>query len=470
MREGLLRHYHSLPPSLRSVAATLHGGYLRLWRYGSGSERLCLEALERDGWSPDRWRSWQEERLAAVLHRAATRVPYYRNMWSARRRRGDRRSWERLEHWPVLDKEPLRAHPHAFVADDRRLSSLFREHTSGTTGTSLDLRVSRETLLAWYALHEARTRRWHGTTRADRWAIIGGQLVAPVAQERPPYWVWNAALRQLYMSAYHISTRSARDYAAALAAHGARYVLAYPSALHALSRELLAQHVEAPALSVALLNAEPVFPHQREAIERAFRCPVRETYGMSEMVAAASECEQGGLHLWPEAGRLEVMERDAHVPAGIAGDFVCTGLLNLDMPLVRYRVGDRGALAPPSTGCACGRGLPVLDHVEGRSDDVLYTPDGRSVGRLDPVFKAGLPVREAQIVQDRLDRVRVRVVPADGYCARHADSIVERIRARMGVVTVLVEEVETIPRTATGKFRAVISELSTDERAWLARR
>jgi phenylacetate-CoA ligase len=452
------------------VAATLRGGYLRLWRYGGGSERLCEEALERDGWPADRWRSWQEERLASVLHRAATRVPYYREMWSARRRRGDRRSWEHLEHWPILDKEPLRATPRAFVADDRRLSSLFREHTSGTTGTSLDLRVSRGTLRSWYALHEARTRRWNGTTHTDRWAIIGGQLVTPVEQERPPYWVWNAALRQLYMSAYHISPRSARDYAAALWTHRARYVVAYPSALYALARELLAQGEQAPVLSVALLNAEPVYPHQRETIERAFRCPVRETYGMSEMVAAASECEHGSLHLWPEAGWLEVMERGERVHAGECGDFVCTSLLNLDMPLVRYRVGDRGAVSAATSTCACGRELPVLERVEGRSDDVLYTPDGRSVGRLDPVFKAGLPVREAQIVQERLDRVRVRVVPADGYRPRHGESIVDRVRARMGLVTVLVEEVEAIPRTANGKFRAVISELTTEERAWLARR
>ena len=74
-----------------------------------------------------------------------------------------------------------------------------------------------------------------------------------------------------------------------------------------------------------------------------------------------------------------------NVPAGETGDFVCTGLFNDEMPLIRYRLGDRGARAPEAP-CPCGRSLAALASVDGRSDDVLYTRDGRSIGRLDPVF------------------------------------------------------------------------------------
>jgi len=78
---------------MRSVAASLRGLYLRSWRYGPESERLVAEALEREHWSAERFKAWQEERLASVLHRAATCVPYYREQWAARRRQGDRASW-----------------------------------------------------------------------------------------------------------------------------------------------------------------------------------------------------------------------------------------------------------------------------------------------------------------------------------------------------------------------------------------
>src|SRR2546428_3945524 len=107
MSDTLLRLYHRLPAPTRSVAASLRGAYLRSWRYGPETERLVAEALERESWSQQRWKAWQEEQLAYVLHRAATRVPYYREQWTERRRRGDQASLQYLENWTILEKEPL---------------------------------------------------------------------------------------------------------------------------------------------------------------------------------------------------------------------------------------------------------------------------------------------------------------------------------------------------------------------------
>jgi phenylacetate-CoA ligase len=103
--------------------------------------------------------------------------------------------------------------------------------------------------------------------------------------------------------------------------------------------------------------------------------------------------------------------------------------------------------------------------VEGRVDDVLFTADGRRIGRLDPVFKADLPVREAQIVQDALNRVRVRYVPTAAFTADTAHTLVERLQARMGGVTVVLEPLAQVPRTAAGKFRAVVCNLPPEDRA-----
>lgn len=102
MGDTLLRLYHALPAPLRTVAATARGLRLRWWRYGSESERLVEEALDRERWPTERMKSWQDERLAYVLHRASKLVPFYREQWSERRRRGDRLSPEYLEHWPLL--------------------------------------------------------------------------------------------------------------------------------------------------------------------------------------------------------------------------------------------------------------------------------------------------------------------------------------------------------------------------------
>src|SRR5689334_6846345 len=118
MNDTLLRVFHRLPGPMRSFTSSLKGLQLRSLRYGPESERLIEEALERENWTPERWRCWREERLLYLLHRAVRQVPYYRAQWEVRRRKGDRASCERLENWPVLEKEALRENPRAFIAED----------------------------------------------------------------------------------------------------------------------------------------------------------------------------------------------------------------------------------------------------------------------------------------------------------------------------------------------------------------
>ena len=464
MNERVLKLYHSLPFSARSVVASARGLHLRRWRYGSETTQLVKEALEREQWSPQQWKVWQENRLGFVLHRAGTHVPYYRRMWAKRRTKGDLVSWDYLENWPILEKEDLRAQPLAFVAEDCNPRRMFHEHTSGTSGTVLSLWWSKRTVREWYALFEARWRKWYGVSKDDRWAILGGQLVIPFSQKRPPFWVWNAAMRQLYMSSYHLAPVLVPDYLDALVHYRIKYLWGYTSSLYSLALEALRLNRSDIRMMVAITNAEPLFDYQREAIAEAFHCPVRETYGMAEIVAAASECDAGNLHLWPEVGILEAMEGAEHVSQGNPGDLICTGLFNADMPLIRYRVGDRAALQSDGSPCSCGRSLPRLQSVEGRTDDTLYTSDGRRIGRLDPVFKNKLPIREAQIVQEAIDRIRVRFVPGSEYTAAAGALLVERLQSHLGPVNVLLEPVDAIPRTANGKFRAVVCELPMSQR------
>src|SRR5262249_47693863 len=217
-------------------------------------------------------------------------VPCSGRRWERRSASGDHASPERLENWPVLSKEAVRAEPRAFVDDGCDLRSLRHEHTSGTTGTPLSLFQSRETVRTWYGISEARIRHWNGLSRRDRWAIFGGQLVVPVERVRPPFWVWNAGLRQLYLSSYHLAPANVAAYVDALRRHRVRYVFGYASSLDSVARLAAEQGIALPAMRVAIANAEPIYGYQREEIARAFGCPVRETYGMAEMVTAASEC------------------------------------------------------------------------------------------------------------------------------------------------------------------------------------
>lgn len=465
MKGALLRAYHSLPAPLRSVAASMRGLYLRSWRYGPETGRLVEEALDRESWSLSQWKTWREDRLAYVLHRAATQVPYYRDQWSARRRAGDSASWEYLENWPILEKESVRENARAFVADDCDVRHMFHEHTSGSTGKPLSLWWSRKTVREWYALNDARTLSWNGVSRRDRWAMVAGQLVTPVSQRQPPFWVWNQGLNQLYMSSYHLAPDLIASYLDALSRYRITYLYGYPSSLCALAQVAVESGRTDLPMAIALTSAEPVYGYQREAIAEAFHCPVRETYGMAEIVVMASECTSGRLHLWPEVGWLEVIQDGQSLPNGISGDLVCTGLLNHDMPLIRYRTGDRGGLTDSSEACQCGRALPILGSVDGRTGDVLYTRDGRRVSRFGAVFSGDVAIREAQIIQETLDCVRVNYVPTPSFSAHHAELIIQRVKDRMGDIEVVMEPLNQISRGSNGKFKIVICKIPQNDRS-----
>jgi len=419
------------------------------------------EAIERETWSSDRWKTWQEERLGYILHRAATKVPYYREYWLSRRRKGDMKSWKHLENWPVIQKNVIKENPQAFLADDCHISKMYHAHTSGTTGKPLSIWMARKTVQSWYALFEARSRIWNGVSRDDRWAILGGQMVIPFNQNRAPFWIWNSGLRQLYMSSYHLAPSNISSYVEAINRFNITYLFGYASSLYSLAQIAMEKGIEVPKLHVVISNAEPLFEYQRECIADVFCCSVRDSYGMVEVVCGASECPEGTMHTWPEAGILEIMtdEGDEPVQQGRTGRFICTGLLNPDMPLIRYEIGDRGALSDDKKKCSCGRTLPILQKIEGRLDDIIFTADGRRIGRLDPVFKADLCIQEAQIIQENMNHIRVLIIPGSGYSNHDEKTIVSRLSQRVGDVNIVLETVDQIPRSANGKFRAVISNV-----------
>ena len=447
-----LQRFQRLPYAAKVAVAGAQGLRLRAWRYGPGSEALVEAVLERDTWTEDHWQAWQGERLATVVAHVANAVPHHR-AWFAAHPDHDP---TRLADWPITTKADIRADPAGFLADDAPRRR-YRDQTSGTSGSPLVIHTSRPDLRAFFALHEARTRRWHGVSRHDRWAILGGQMVAPPERSKPPYWVWNPGLHQLYLSTHNVTPATVRAYAAKLRAFGPTHLVVYPSSAAFLAKLALDQGERAHGPRVVITNAEAVTDEQRTLLEAFFGCPVRETYGMAEMAAAAGECEAGTLHLWPEAGLVEVVDDEGTVVAdGEAGRLVLTGLTNDTTAFVRYEIGDRGRAPQWGVACPCGRALPVLPPIEGRNQDLLVTRDGGRQFWINPVFY-GLPVVEAQVVQERIDLLRVRVVPADGFGTDAEATIASRLQDRLGDVTVTVEVTDAIERDANGKFRPVVS-------------
>ena len=147
--------------------------------------------------------------------------------------------------------------------------------------------------------------------------------------------------------------------------------------------------------------------------------------------------------------------------SGERGEIVYTGLYNYAMPLIRYEVGDIGI--PSDESCSCGRGLPLMKSVEGRSDDFIILPSGKMISPiiLALVMKHSHGVLEYQIVQEKLDHVTVYAVISESIDEKDLDvvyrSIIEFLNNE---VSVNIKIVDKLKKGSTGKIRSVISKVT----------
>jgi phenylacetate-CoA ligase len=209
-----------------------------------------------------------------------------------------------------------------------------------------------------------------------------------------------------------------------------------------------------------VLSSEKTTPAMKEVIAEAFRARAYEEYGSVENCALATECEYGSLHVSADFGVVEIVnDRGEPAEAGCHGGVLCTGLLNDAQPLIRYEIGDVASWS--RVKCQCGRDqLPVLAGIEGRLEDAVVGPDGRELVRFHGLFINVKGVVEAQVVQEQIDMLRVRVVSTPEFGEPERSLIEQRVHERLGpLVRVVVESAERIERTNRGKFRAVISRV-----------
>jgi phenylacetate-CoA ligase len=179
---------------------------------------------------------------------------------------------------------------------------------------------------------------------------------------------------------------------------------------------------------------------------------------MVEACGNLSKCEEGNFHLDHEFCILETVDD------GISGRqerMVFTGLCNPAMPLIRYDIGDY--CTSEDIPCPCGRHSRVIGSIEGRVEDFIRTPDGRKAVGMNQVFEWADGAREIQVVQQSLDSITVRIVPDEEYGEHTKEALRTEFRKRLGTeVKIDFRQVESIPRSESGKYRAVISEVEPE--------
>ena len=166
-----------------------------------------------------------------------------------------------------------------------------------------------------------------------------------------------------------------RDFHARLKTFRPKVLLGYANSLKLLAQYLKSHGLAAYQPRSIVSTAEVLGPEDRALIEDVFGCRVFNRYGCREVSVIASECaEHAGMHIMAEGLCVEVVRGGRYAPPGEAGAVLITDLLNLAMPLIRYRIGD--VAASQAGPCSCGRGLPRLEGLQGRVTDFLVARTG----------------------------------------------------------------------------------------------
>ncbi|HET7008080.1 MAG TPA: hypothetical protein VFK65_21445 [Candidatus Binatia bacterium] len=450
-----IKLYHRLPVVLQESALWVYAGYLNRLYYGRGFAAARSQFATLQHSAAQVAAEWQDRRLRELVRLAATRVPYYRSRWADLDWRAVRCAVD-LENLPRLNKQTLRQNESSFLVEGVAPKSLWREKTSGSTGTSLTIYWPKAMLPQWWALTEVAIRNPAGVGQEMPRAMFGGRSVVAGDRTTPPYWRYNRRWRQLYFSTYHLSPATAADYVAALRRYQPQWLTGYGSAIALLAECALEAGTEPVPMRAVIVSGDTLLPGMRRSIEKFFDCKCFDSYGQCEAVSMAMECRAGRLHVVPAAGIWEILREDgSRCRPGEVGEIVATGLLNDVMPLIRYRLGDYAAWAEEQR-CSCSNPHPIVTHLEGRLDDYLVGVDGRHFGRLSTAMKQSPAIHSAQLAQDRPGHAYLLVRPGSGYHRRDAVAVRADIIDRIGRFELDIVELAEIPKTAQGKFRLVV--------------
>lgn len=422
------------------------------------SVRIRREMEDSQWWPLERIETLRLQRLRALLTSTKACVPYYRRLFAhIGFHPNDFKETSDLQALPFLTKAEIRANTDALRADNA--VGLERFNTGGSTGEPLIFYISRERVSHDVAA-KWRATRWWDVDIGDPEIVLWGSPIELGSQDRLRQ-IRDRLLRTRLLPAFEMSPDKVKGFLATIHQVRPRMLFGYPSAFAHLATqaEALGLVMSDLGIKVAFVTSERLYDHQRELIERVFGCPVANGYGGRDAGFIAHQCPHGGMHLTHEDIIVEIVDPAGQpLPAGASGEIVVTHLATGDFPFIRYRTGDIGIL--DDQPCACGRSLPLLREIQGRSTDFLVATDGTVMHGLSLIYiLRDLPgVQQFKIIQESRSLTRIQLVTDTALSDQLLDQIRLGVRARLGhEVEVLIECLPEIPVDSSGKYRYVVS-------------
>jgi len=430
----------------------------------------ALAELSQSQWrSQEELRSKQWDRLRCTVNKAAQEVPYYRQAYA---RMGwdftnKEFSYEAFLNLPTIEKDTLRDQISEFL-NPKYHGRVTQGMTSGSTGKSLTLYYNSE--------HESyseaarwRAKSWWGVAPGCRQVTLWGRPYTGT-KERLNQQLKSYLMNTLLFSAFDMQEQKLKQIGEKILRFKPHILYGYPSSIFSLAEYFKKNEIHAHMMGtkVIMITAESSTSEQRSFIEETFGCKTANEYGCSETGGFVYECPQGSWHISSELTFIEFLDSRGHpVSPGETGEIVLTHLRNDYMPLIRYRVGDRGS--PSSESCACRRGLPLMQVSVAKERDYVQLSNGQR--HTSEIFvyinkavmkKYPSSIMQFRVVQKSIDLLQIQVVPG-ATSIDNAEELFKRLlNKQLGRnIRILFKRVSRIEREPTGKLSYFISEINT---------
>jgi phenylacetate-CoA ligase len=421
-----------------------------------------LKELEHSQWySREQLHKLQSGKLRELIAYAYKHVPYYRELFdSVKMYPDDIKTSSDLKKLPFLTKDIIRKQTEMLKSDTSK--NLKRFNTGGSTGAPLQFYLGKRRI-GYDIAAKLRAAGWWGVGIGDPEIVIWGSPVELTKQDMVRK-MRDRLFKSCLLSAFDMGENRMDEYLAAIRKFRPKHVFGYPSSIYMLSKYAEQKNISLGDLGVKVVfcTAEKLYEYQRLLISEVFNAPVANGYGGRDTGFIAHECpETSGMHITAESIIIEIIDHEGNsLPAGHKGEIIITNLDTHDFPFIRYRTGDIGVLSGDI--CACGRGLPLLKDIEGRTTDFIITPDKKIMHGLSLIYilREINGIEEFKIVQEEIDLFSVSIVKNFSFNPESEEVIRKGFRDRIGSeVKIKFNYQQKIEPEKSGKFRYVVSKV-----------
>lgn len=440
------------------------------WNYIRRLKTLhYYEKLRKIQWNTmEENRNIQRTKLYELIKYSCQNIPYYKRIIKEHDIQfAEDTIFEDIKKFSILTKEIIRNHFHELYKF--KDNTYYRNTSGGSTGEAVIFFQDKQ-YLEWANATKRLFNGWAGREPGEPMVKLWGSLrdILRGGQGFKGY------LRQqisgvTILNSYKMSEKDMYEYVKRINSIKPRLILSFTNSIDELARFIRKHGLSIYSPSAIMTSAGVLYPEVKAGIKEVFQAAVFNRYGSREVGDIACTCEKNqGLHIIPNIHYIEILDnRGKEVKAGEAGEIMITSLTNYTMPLIRYKIGDRGVLSEKE--CSCGRGFPLLEKVEGRVRSMFKNKQGDLIDSavFIRLFYFRDNIKQFQVIQEALDQITINVVLKDKQKIKVVEKdfreISEVIKPIMGNDTkVEYNIINEIKNSPSGKYMYTFSKIRNE--------